>query len=117
VGVSVSRGVLELQGSVATDADRRQIEAVARAVPRGTVMLTDRLEVSTRRDRDDAESDRRIEHDIEGQTDVGGIHVTSRHGLVTVAGRVSSEQQAAHVLYVANTTPGVAAVDDELKSP
>jgi osmotically-inducible protein OsmY len=119
VVVAVGPGVLALHGSVTADADRLRIEAVARATP-GVLGLADDLEISGTRDSDDVESDRRIADALEEQVDavdVGRVRVTSQHGLVTVAGRLSSEGEAARIIHVANTTPGVAAVDDELESP
>jgi osmotically-inducible protein OsmY len=118
VAVAVAGGALVLRGSVETDADRLQIEEVARATP-GVVALADNLEISTTRDQDDAESDRRIADALDDQVDavhVGRVHVTSQHGLVTLAGRVSTPDEAARIIDVANTMPGVAAVDDELES-
>jgi osmotically-inducible protein OsmY len=119
VAVTIAGGVLLLRGSVETDADRLRIEAVARATP-GVVGCADDLEISSTRDQDDAESDRRIADALDDQVDAvhaGSVRVTSQHGLVTLAGRVSTEDEAARIIEVANTMPGVAAVDDELESP
>ena len=70
------------------------------------------------RDRDDRESDRRIaesiRNDLNGD-DADRIHVRVRHGLVTLTGRVPREDDARKIIGIADTTPGVAATDDEIE--
>jgi osmotically-inducible protein OsmY len=119
VGVAVAHGKVTLSGSVESDRDRRRVEETVRRTP-AVVSVIDDVAVSAARDRDDHESDRRIAEAI--RNDVHGdaadqIHVRVRHGLVTITGRVPREEDAQKVVEIADTTPGVAATDDEIERP
>jgi osmotically-inducible protein OsmY len=117
VDVAVARGRVTLSGSVANDRDRRRVEDTVRHMP-AIVSVTDEVAVSAARDRDDRESDRRIaesiRNDLNGD-DADRIHVRVRHGLVTLTGRVPREDDARKIIGIADTTPGVAATDDEIE--
>lgn len=117
VGVAVAHGRVTLSGSVANDRDRRRIEDAVRHMP-AVASVVDDVAVSAARDGDDHESDRRIAESI--RKDVNGdeadrIHVRVRHGLVTLTGRVPREDDAQKIVWIADTTPGVAATDDEIE--
>jgi len=47
--------------------------------------------------------------------DADRIHVRVQHGLVTLTGRVPREDDAQKIVGIADTTPGVAATDDEIE--
>jgi osmotically-inducible protein OsmY len=119
VGVAVTHGKVTLTGSVESDRDRRRVEETVRHT-RAVVSVIDDVAVSAARDRDDHESDRRIaeaiRNDVHGDA-ADGIHVRVRHGLVTITGRVPREEDAQRVVEIADTTPGVAATDDEIERP
>jgi osmotically-inducible protein OsmY len=117
VGVAVARGTVTLSGSVANDRDRRRVEETVRHTP-AVASVVDDVVVSANRDGDDRESDHRIAESI--RRDVNGdetdrIHVRVRHGLVTLTGRVPREEDAQKIVEIADTTPGVAATDDEIE--
>lgn len=117
VGIAVAHGTVTLSGSVANERDRRGIEETVRHMP-AVASVVDDVAVSANRDGDDRESDRRIAESI--RRDVNGneadrVHVRVRHGLVTLSGRVPREEDAQKIVEIADSTPGVAATDDEIE--
>jgi hypothetical protein len=119
VGVTAARGTVILTGSVANDRDRRRVEECVRHAP-AVVSVVDDLAVSASRDQDDRESDLRIAESIRNALHgyaADRVHVRARHGLVTLTGRLPREEDAQKVVDVADTTPGVAATDDEIDWP
>jgi osmotically-inducible protein OsmY len=117
VDVSVYRGVATLTGTVDTKAERAKAEQLARTD--GVSAVDNQLGVGNLGPAAAAISDSAVTVQVRGQltTDTALKHISvgTRDGVVTLTGRVSSDQARIRALDIARRTPGVAQVEDQLE--
>lgn len=112
--------VVTLRGFVADPAQKAAVERVARAVP-GVHETLNMLDVSP--SRADAESDDAIAYSLQRDLaldpaispDGDRVTIDVQHGIVTLRGAAATDARRAAVERVAETTPGVVTVVDDLE--
>jgi osmotically-inducible protein OsmY len=122
VDVSVTGGVATLRGSVADVEFSRDVERAVKNVP-GLAGIRNDVDVSILRDRDGAESDEQIAFSLQRslaslpalQDDTDRVTVDVSRGIVTLRGATSYDNTRERIERIAEQTPGVVAIADELK--
>jgi hyperosmotically inducible protein len=125
--VSVSqdrdKGVVTLNGKVATDADKSQAESIARSIAAGQV-VADQIAVLPPGNEANAKTvnsdlDKGIEKNLDAALIQNGlqkgVRYEAKNGVVTLTGDVNSEAARAQVQKVASTVPNVQQVVNELQ--
>jgi osmotically-inducible protein OsmY len=122
VTVGSESGVVTLTGTVPDELTRKRVLEVAGNTP-GVARIVDRTVVSQSRDIHDEESDPKIEREITRALeaddalakDAHAITASSKHGIVTLQGRVDSAEQRDAIERKADRVPGVAATVDQIE--
>ncbi len=119
VNVDTRDGVVTLFGIVPTAAAKKAAEVDARKVS-GVKKVANELQVvpSAARDRVDAKDDelkRNVQQAIAGRDDLKGVDVAVKNGVVRLSGTVPREEDRLSAAVTARATPGVRAVQDDLR--
>lgn len=121
VEVTVDRGVARLEGTVQDVASLGDIAQTVATVP-GVDRVDNRLEVSRLRDRDRSESDERISFALQRSlstlaasgNDVDRITIDVVGGHVHLRGKTATEDTRLAIEQLAERTPGVVSMSDEV---
>jgi hyperosmotically inducible protein len=119
INVDTWNGVVTLFGSVpskaaraAAEADARKVSGVKRVVNELQIVPSAKKEAVKARDEDLKTT---VKQALERREDLKGIDVDVKNGVVRLTGTVDGEQQRLDAAIAARSTPGVRAVEDDLR--
>jgi osmotically-inducible protein OsmY len=121
VAITVRGHIVSLSGSVATPSEKERVEGALRVLP-AAASVSSAIDAAPQRDLDDAESDRTIVEAIRGTIASDSLlaptapmlRIEAHHGVARIDGWVPDRGVERAIETVAEETPGVIAVDNDL---